>query len=267
MKCKVLEVELEEGKMLNIEPLGDIHYGNPAFMVDKFKERVDAIMSDPNRLWIGMGDYIDNVRPYRGGTVDKRWTTEVFRGVADWDEQLRGVLDLFEPIKNKCIGLLWGNHEWATMTSREFEDRVCWPLSVDFLGSRCFIILRIRNGKKLVGEYSIFAIHGHYVGNRVGGALNRIQDLARVYDADIYLMGHTHSKAFQTEYRIYVEYRGGKYKIVERPILYALTGGFLNPNSLEVEQYFDKNPQPRSIRVGTITVGVDPWRGKIHGFE
>ena len=153
------------------------------------------------------------------------------------------------------------------MTASEFVDRVCEPLGVDFLGSRCFVILRLKSGGKVVGEYSVFAIHGSYNGMRIGGALNRLQDLARIYDADIYLMGHTHSKAFQTEHRIYVEVRNGKYVVVERPTIYALTGGFLNPHSLETEQYFDRNPLPRSVRVGTITIGIDPWRGKLHGFE
>jgi hypothetical protein len=267
MKCKIFDVELGKGEMLMVEPLGDMHYGNPAFVYEKFKERVEAIRKDGNRYWIGMGDYIDNIRPYRGGMVDKRWTTEVLKGIGDWDEQLSGLLDFFEPIKDKCIGLLWGNHEWATITAKEFTDRVCWPLGVDFLGGRCFVLLRVKSKGKVVGEYAIFAIHGHYSGTRVGGALNRLQDLARIYDADVYLMAHTHSKAFQTEHRVSVEVRNGKYVVVERPVIYALTGGFLDPNNLTVEQYFDKHPLPRSIRVGTVTIGIDPWRGKIHGFE
>jgi hypothetical protein len=267
MRCKVVDLDLRKGEMLMLEPLGDIHYGSPAFMEEKFLERVEAIRRDKNRYWIGMGDYIDNVRPYKQGTVDKRWTTEALKGVPDWDEQIRGFVEMIKPIAHKCLGLLWGNHEWSTMTSAEFEDRVCKPLGVDFLGGRAFLVLRIRSGKKVVGEYSVFAIHGNYSGMRVGGALNRLQDLARVYDADVYLMGHTHSKAYQAEYRVSIVAVGNKYVLVERPVIYVLTGGFLNPNHVGVEQYFDKHPLPRSIRVGTVTIGIDPWRGKIHGFE
>ena len=269
MKCKLVEIEIREGEELFIEPLGDLHIGNPGFNEERFMRRVNFIRrTRQKRFWIGMGDYIENIRPYANGFVDRRWSTEVLLGEPDWDEQIRRFVDMVRPIRRKCLGLLWGNHEWKTMTSKEFEDRFCKPLKVDFLGSRAYIILRIKHKKKILGEYAIFAIHGSYAGYRLGGAFNRLQDLARIYDADIYLMGHTHAKGFQPDIRISVEFdRNGNPVVVKRPVIYGLTGCFLDPFCLEVDGYMDRKPTPRSVRLGSITIGIDPWEGKLHGYD
>jgi len=269
LKCKLVEIEIREGEWVYTESLGDLHIGNAGFDEERFLTRRDYIRkTKQKRFWIGMGDYIENIRPYARGAIDRRWDTEILRGEADWDEQIRRFVKMVYPIRRKCLGLLWGNHEWKTMTAKEFEDRVCRPLGVDFLGSRAFVILRLKCKREIVGEYAIFAIHGSYAGHRLGGAFNRLQDLARIYDADIYLMGHTHAKGFQPDIRVSVEFdEDGNNVVVKRPVIYGLTGCFLDPFCLEVDGYMDRRPTPRSVRLGTITIGIDPWEGKLHGYD
>ena len=267
MECEVVNVEVKRGEKIYIEPLGDIHYGHPACDLKRLRSRVNAIRDDPHRYWIGMGDYIENIRPYRPGRVDMRWNTEILKGEPDWDLQIRGIVEELKPIAHKCFGLLWGNHEWANMTGMEFEDRLCNPLGAKFLGSSAFILMRILCDKKLVGEYVIFATHGNYSGSKVGGAINRMQDLSSVYDADIYLMGHVHTKAIHRDEKISVGVVRGKPVVMKRTVIYGLTGCFLNSYQKGVETYVDRKPMLRNFKMGTITIGIDPWEGKLHGYD
>lgn len=50
-------------KPVQLVGLGDIHLGNINCDKEKFKEIVDWIASDPQRYWIGMGDYIEAILP------------------------------------------------------------------------------------------------------------------------------------------------------------------------------------------------------------
>ena len=109
MKLAYREIKYS-GEWAHIEPLGDIHVGNPACDEQKFIQRVEAIKKDKNRYWIGMGDYVDNIRPWKRGVVDKRWETNLLAGEADWVAQWERFVEIVEPITNKCLGFLWGNH-------------------------------------------------------------------------------------------------------------------------------------------------------------
>lgn len=261
-------INIGRGDWVFIEPLGDLHIGCEGFDHERFQERITAIKKDKNRYWIGMGDMVENIRPYKRGAIDKRWNLNVLRGEPNWETQKELLIQYLKPINNKCLGLLWGNHEWTSMEEQEFINTVANPLGVRFLGALGFIILDIRSGGKKLGEWVIFATHGSYAGYRLGGALNRLQDLARIYVADIYLMGHTHAKSIQQDIRITVEFdKNGRPHVVERPVMYALTGTFHNPYILNTTMYSDMRPVPRSIRKGTITISIDPWTGKLHGYD
>lgn len=270
MRAISYRIDVKKGEWIYIEPLGDLHIGNVAFEEQKLLERIEAIKKDPNRYWIGMGDYIDAISPWKKGDIDKRFEENVFlSSYPTLNKQIDRFIEIMKPIKDKCLGLLWGNHEWGKMEVSDFEKNFCEPLETVFLGARCFVILRVYDARsnRHLGDWKIFAVHGSYTGVRTGGAFNRIQDLAGIFDADIYLHAHTHAKGFQQDYRITIEQRGRKIFVREKPVIFGLTGGFINPFALNREVYFDKKAQPRRIRVGTITIAIDPWEGKLHGFD
>jgi hypothetical protein len=43
--------------------------------------------------------------------------------------------------------------------------------------------------------YTVYTSHGSGGGKRVGGKINRLEDMANIVDADIYIMGHVHQPA------------------------------------------------------------------------
>lgn len=94
----------------NIYPLGDIHAGAAHCAEHDIQRMVEQIKQDKMGYWIGMGDYADAILK-----DDKRFDIE---GLAPWvkkdnivESQREWLKKLFEPIKDKCITLLTGNHE------------------------------------------------------------------------------------------------------------------------------------------------------------
>ncbi|MEM1967583.1 MAG: metallophosphoesterase [Nitrososphaerota archaeon] len=260
------------GGMVYVEPLGDIHVGSVATLYERLAERVEAIKKDKRRYWIGMGDYIDNIRPWRRGVVDKRWELSLLgdgeNSTADWLRQWDMFVDIVKPIRHKCIGMLWGNHEWSSFEESEFRRYVSKDLGARFLGSRCMVRLRILGKDVKREDWTLFATHGTYGGKREGGLVNELKGLVRQYFANIYLYGHTHTKVQIHGLRVALYEQGnGKAGLRTEPYVAMTTGGFLNPFHLGTDTYYDKRVSDKEIRPGTLTVGIDPVREKVHVFE
>ena len=94
--------------------LGDIHCGTIHCVEDKIQAKVAEIDKEKNAYWIGVGDYGEFITP-----GDKRFDPSQ-KAIADWvktddiaKSQEEWIIKLFDPIRKKCIGLLYGNHEDA----------------------------------------------------------------------------------------------------------------------------------------------------------
>jgi len=182
-------------------PIGDIHAGTKHCAENDIKRKVTEIKDDPFALWIGMGDYAECITPN-----DKRWDVKV---IADWVEQSnvaesqrKWVKKLFEPIANKCIGLIEGNHEVSIRlnNNQDIYLDLCRDLSVTPLGYSCFIRFFFSRRTNL-GDTSTFTgvfQHGSGGAQTEGGQIMRLKKMMDMFDADIYAMGHLHSKKVNT---------------------------------------------------------------------
>jgi len=98
----------------NIIPLGDIHLGHAGCDFRYLKDMLKWIEEKSNTFWIGMGDYIDAIN-YSDPRFDPKTVMAKYLVQGDIDKiiqmQIEDIVDLFEPIKGKCLGLLRGNHE------------------------------------------------------------------------------------------------------------------------------------------------------------
>ena len=91
-------------------PLGDIHYGYATCNVAKLKKVIEYIKNTENAKWISMGDNIDNTSPKNAYFMRDK-------SVIDTQRQILDLSKMLKPIADKCLGLLWGNHEY-----RAFRD-------------------------------------------------------------------------------------------------------------------------------------------------
>jgi hypothetical protein len=112
-------------------------------------------------------------------------------------EQLNHCVKIFEPIKDKILAVLPGNHENRVYKSDgvDITEIMCAQLGIPERYSPTTALLFVRFGKGFHNRrqlYTIYCTHGSGGGRREGGKVNRLADLAAIVDADIYVHAHTH---------------------------------------------------------------------------
>ena len=169
-----------------IVPFGDMHIGYATTNMEKIDKVVDYIKEN-DCVWIGMGDYIDNTPPSH-----KFYRQET--SISTPQEQVFKFVELMKPIKNKCIGLLYGNHEVRSLDFKTGYDPVqqmerMLDLHGQYVGVGTQHYFNI-------GGYNIFATHGKVRGfffsTRTATKVNQLLKLHEHAEADVYLMGHVH---------------------------------------------------------------------------
>jgi len=111
-------------------------------------------------------------------------------------EKADKLAELLEPTKGRWLGMLEGNHRWDFMNGTSVDQYLCDSVDADFLGTMAMVRIIFKDMPQGHPEgYCTICVH-HGIGSSrlAGGHLNRVEDLLKWIDADIYLMGHSHAK-------------------------------------------------------------------------
>lgn len=177
----------------------------------RLKRDIKAIADDPNAYWIDGGDNIDCIA--RKG--DKRYNEET---LAPWlwgkndvvGTQLDYSLELKKSIAGKCLGIVSGNHEEASLQYYDrdiygayvaamagYANKRPWELA---LGVQGFVRLSFKRGDPKAKGSSwpmiIYTHHGYGGGRLPGGHALALGRVLGDYDCDVALMGHRHVRLF-----------------------------------------------------------------------
>ena len=266
MFCRQVKIKLDKkDDNIQLRPLGDIHIGNLGCDLEEFEKSISVVKNSDEHYTIGMGDYIDNVMAWAQGGVDKRWNPEtVDRRMLTTEEQTDVFIKLFSPIQSKIWGLLAGNHEWKTINQARFIKDFCKPLGLEYLGRLAFLNVQISHNKKILKDFLFCVMHGGYSGMLAGGAVNRMKAISGDFDADIFLMGHSHDLWTRSGTRVIYDKKTNNFR--ERKQLFANTGTFLRGYEKGIDSYVEINPK-EAKRVGTITITLDAANGKFNAHE
>ena len=202
MKC--IKCDLPYADIIEIHPMADLHLGDVHSDYKGILERIEHIKNTPNAYCILDGDLMDTAIASSVG--------DTYGASLQPMEQLQQCVTLFEPIKDKILAVLPGNHEqriWR-QDGLDITKIMCSQLGLQDKYSSTTALLFIRFGKEgKTGHgrrqwYTIYVTHGSGGGRKEGGKINRLADLATIVDADIYVMGHTHMPAILKEgfYRV-----------------------------------------------------------------
>jgi len=179
---------------INLYAFGDLHIASKAFQKDAFLKLAQEIKEN-NGYWIGMGDFGEAI-----AVTDRRFDPdsirEEYRNELPRYHQLE-VLELkemLEPIKDRCLGVLEGNHEVSLRTS-QFD--MMWELCNYFhwhhLTTEAFIRLNLHHPvRQKTLDCDIFCAHGYGASRTKGGNVAKLQRLMDHFLADLVLVGHTH---------------------------------------------------------------------------
>lgn len=219
--------------------VGDEHVGASGFAEDKLRQTVQEVKANPNAYVVGMGDYCDFIGftdpRFDPAQIDPSYRIADLKNIAE--KQLRHFTSIMNPIRDRYIGWIGGNHE--DQWERHYHYSPVYYLQ-DWAGGQAkalsysaIITIKIQDDTKakenqIRYEFDIYAHHG-WGGARTDGAdLSKVMGLVASVDADIYAMGHGH-KLLTQGYSIVSKRktRGHKLMTQEKPKAFFLTGSYL----------------------------------------
>lgn len=221
---------------VNLVGFGDLHAGSETYDEKKAKEVV-AYIKDENCLWLGMGDMCEN-------STKRSVGTGVYDQSMSPQEQIFYLKDLLEPIADKCIGYLRGNHEERTNKDSgvDVAQIVAYMINVPYCGWEYFGI--IANNKI---AYTLYGVHS-YKASKSGGLALRQSEIdieSMLGSIDIIMRGHTHKKICEiTDYLDIDKYNNA---VVVKQRANMITGHYLK----RANSYAASKPM-RGSPAGTI---------------
>ncbi len=181
----------------NILPLGDLHLGDPHSYFPRIREWLDYLALTDSAYAILNGDLMDAAIASSIG--------DTYGAALQPMEQLRECVGLFEPIKDKILAVLPGNHEQRIYKTDglDLTEIMCSQLGIAdrYSPTSALIFLRLGDRQKGAGRnqrqycYTLFCLHGSGGGRKEGGKIQRLVDMAGIVDADVYIMSHVHQPA------------------------------------------------------------------------
>jgi len=263
---------LKRDSSWNLEPLSDIHFGHRNFDHQAYMKAVKRIANNANRSTFFNGDIIDCI-PHDDWRFD--WTVvdplhpEETTQEDYFYELSEDIFKENDKTKVKCHGALMGNHEWRYYSQARFKKNFCNYVGIKFLGAMAFIWLDFYHKNKFLKSFNILTTHGSYGGSQQGGEVNQVLRFPARYDADIYLLGHSHQKWTTKQMTMgVVAGKGKSLEIVERTQIFGNLGTFLKTHQWGVDNYPEKKAiYSRLSKIGTITVEMVPETGEMYSHE
>lgn len=189
---KAIKCDLPFAEVIEIYPMADHHIGDSMCDFKMIMELIEHIRTTPNAYCILGGDLMDTAICSSIG--------DTYGANLQPMEQLKMCVKIFEPIKDKILVVLPGNHENRVYKSDgiDMTEVMCNQLGIPERYSPTTALLFIRfgkSGKNMPNRrqlYTAYVTHGSGGGRKEGGKVNRLADLASIVDADIYIHSHTH---------------------------------------------------------------------------
>jgi hypothetical protein len=254
---------------------------------DKLDRLVKRIAADPNAYWFGGGDMCDaviltDVKRFDPSILPDwllkgRKPEDVRRNLTDMlDAQKRRLFKYLAPIKDRCLGLVEGNHEYTIMKyhNRNFLNEMCKYFGVVNLTDCAFVRFKFRrrigNVRTSPPSATIraFICHGHGGGRTSGAEPNILYRLSADKECEIIMKGHSHSFCIHPPIpMLSIPTRGD---LPENPIVYdkhaANWGSFVYTYQTGPSTYASRANYP--VRpMYTFEVKMDPFHQTSHGVD
>lgn len=170
---------------IRLYPLGDFHFGSKQCDMGLVKQVIDRIDSDNRAYWVGMGDFIENA------IIGSK--SDMYTQLVPPREQIQAVVDMLEPIKDKGLFLIGGNHEQRThrLVGMDPSELIAEKLDLPFKGFSCLALLKLRS--KTPRTFKCYFHHNRGGGSSKGSKVNRLSSLRLIVpDADAVFGAHVH---------------------------------------------------------------------------
>ena len=179
----------ESTEPIEVWPMADLHVGDPGFCESKLKFDLKRVSENPRAYIILLGDLINN--------ATKGSVSNVYDELMSPTDQGYYVTSLLEPVREKIVGIVSGNHERRSRKEVDLDpdEIIADKLKVPYFGDEALVKFTFGNWAR-AGQpisYLFYGTHGSGGGRRVGGKANRLEDLFGIVPGcDVYLRAHTH---------------------------------------------------------------------------
>jgi len=229
--------------------LGDFHYGHKACNVEGIKRTVSWLASKDPRTHraIITGDLTENVIPGSKGSFFEL-------SVPNPKDQENDVVELLNPIKHMILAMYDGNHANRSRkaSGHSPDEEIPNKLGIGhvYMGYSGYIRLVFPQQ-----SYTIWGEHGHSNARVLSGKIRVLSSMGRNHpDADLYVMGHIHTKIATPE-RIEVIKHG---RVVTQKVIYGSNGSYL-----QGAEYAERGGYVHGGS-GTLRVELNTWRRDLH---
>lgn len=257
MKVKQIHIKYRHSATIRIYAIGDIHGGTIHCHQKLLEKTIHKVKSDDNAYWIDFGDKCEFI-----GTHDKRWDAG---GIADWVKsdyiglsQADWYMDIMSPIKDRCLGMIEGNHEsaWTAQTDTNVHHYVCSKMGIDDLTAACFLRINFSRGSS-TERHELTGYFTHGAGSAItpGAKLTRLQRLMDSWDADMVAQGHVHelltySRPYMTLSR--------KLELKQRVKVGALTGCYFRTYTQDTSSSYGERKNYPPVMLGSPVFVYSP---------
>lgn len=231
-----------------VVPLADVHLGAEGSQIQAFTALVNQIATEPHTVVTLQGDLCDC------GTRNS--VTNIFRATMPPSQQKREMAAILEPIRDKILCILPGNHE--RRAGKDADDDPCYDIATKldiedrYRESIAFvrIALGMQHGKQLRSNgggkpfaYYIAAIHGASGGSLPGAAINRADNYLQALDGvDVLIHGHSHRPYALRGSKLVIDAQNKLAR--QRPTLSMCAGSWLDYVGYPVDKQMRPTAQP-----------------------
>lgn len=253
---KIHDVDLsQELEAIYITPMSDLHIGDPSFDSVKFHGYRKWVEDTPNAYIVLNGDILN--------TATKSSVSDIYAETMNPKEALNTAVKLFEPVKDRILCLVGGNHERRIYKESgiDISEVLASKLGVHYAGDECYLKIRLGkatgrggNGKPIA--YTVYVTHGHGGGRTMGAKVNNLQRLADIVLADIYIMSHVHTMTAHQDVYLVPDTRNNNLLEIKRT--FVSSGAFLKRGGYAVTHAYPHN------KIGTVRLRLSGTRKDVH---
>lgn len=208
---------------ITIYPISDVHYGALEHLHDEWLDFCKMIEKTPDAYVVLGGDLINNsvrtcgfINPY----------DELVRP----REQKKRMVEFLNPIKDKILCCVSGNHEARSMKDGDIDITydIMAKLDIEDLYRQNMAFMKVslghrKNDNTPIQSYTFAVTHGAGGGGNTGSAVSKNERFGNVIDGlDCLIVGHTHKGAVSKPSKIIIDRKNAKvsmshYTVISMP--------------------------------------------------
>ena len=193
-----------DGRTVKVWAIADVHIGAKECDLAGFKRHMARIASDPDSYIVLVGDMMNN------GLKDS--LTNVYEEVLPPHAQIEKCAELLEPVKDRILGAVGGNHEARTKRAVDLDPMYAVMCILGrqelYRQNMAFIRVCLTRGRTK-DNHTLLLIHGKSERAKRNFAYS-------LEGADAVISGHTHNGIVEKPARIVFT---GKNRVVIKPLV------------------------------------------------